>query len=59
MKRMDQGGRIDFEMLKNHVDVLTRPVYYIAGPPGMGGAMFKALSRAGSCEPRVEQIAGY
>jgi ferredoxin-NADP reductase len=52
-------GRIDLDMLKNHIDDLTAPVYYVAGPPGMVEAMLKMLSAAGAGDVRVERFAGY
>jgi ferredoxin-NADP reductase len=52
-------GRIDLEMLKSHIDDLTSPVYYIAGPPGMVGAMLKILSGTAAVDVRVEQFTGY
>ena len=56
----DEGtGRIDLEMLKSHIDDLTVPVYYIAGPPGMVDAMLKILSGSGAGDVRVERFAGY
>jgi ferredoxin-NADP reductase len=52
-------GRIDLELLKNHIDDLTAPAYYVAGPPGMAGAMLEILKSTGAGDVRVEQFTGY
>jgi ferredoxin-NADP reductase len=44
-----------------HLPVLQGPIYYIAGPPAMVGAMRQMLADAGVDEDdiRTEEFAGY
>ncbi len=56
-----ETGFIDREMLMRHLPQLQGPVYYIAGPPAMVGAMRKILAGAGVDEDdvRTEEFGGY
>ncbi len=56
-----ETGFIDREMLVRHLPQLQGPVYYIAGPPAMVGAMRKMLVAAGVDEDdvRTEEFGGY
>ncbi len=56
-----ERGHIDPAMLKRYVPDLTVPIYYIAGPPAMVGAMKEVLSQAGADgdDVRSEDFAGY
>lgn len=58
---LGEKGYIDSNMLKNHLDDLARPVYYIAGPPAMTTSMREMLSRAGVPPEniRFENFFGY
>ena len=38
-----ETGQIDAAMIKKYVSDVTKPVYYIAGPPGMSTALRKIL----------------
>ncbi len=54
-------GRIDATMLRNHVPDLSKPIYYLAGPPGMVTAMRQLLETAEVSEDyiKTEEFAGY
>lgn len=54
-------GVIDGQMLKKYVPDLTRPIYYIVGPPGMVGTMNDMLAKAGVDEQQIkrEDFIGY
>lgn len=56
-----ETGFINDAMLHRHLNDLTRPVYYISGPPLMVSAMQKLLRDAGVNDPniRVEEFSGY
>lgn len=56
-----ETGYINKEMLARHIDDLTKPVYYIAGPPQMVAAMKSMLNQAGvnDDDVRMEEFAGY
>ncbi len=56
-----ENGRISKEMLIRHLGDLKGPLYYLAGPPGMVGAMQHVLDTAGvnSDDIRPEEFAGY
>lgn len=56
-----ETGFIDREMLVRHLPNLQGPIYYIAGPPAMVGAMRQMLNAAGVDEDdiRTEEFAGY
>ena len=49
------------EMLERHLDDLTTPIFYIAGPPGLVTAMRTMLNNAGIDEDNVrfEEFPGY
>ncbi len=56
-----EHGFIDRGMIERHVGDITRPVFYIAGPPAMVAAMETTLKEAG-VKPegiRAEMFAGY
>ncbi|PSJ44409.1 oxidoreductase [Zobellella endophytica] len=69
MTRMAESGRpwqgetgyLDQAMLARYVPDLSRPLYYLDGPPGMVDAMQRLLNRAGVADDniRVEEFAGY
>jgi ferredoxin-NADP reductase len=52
---------INKAMLEKYVDDLTRPIYYVAGPPSMVTAMRKTLNEAGVDDDniRTEEFSGY
>jgi ferredoxin-NADP reductase len=54
-------GHISEEMLSTHVGDLTRPIFYIAGPPTMVAAARRTLVETGVDEDdiRTEEFAGY
>jgi ferredoxin-NADP reductase len=54
-------GLVSREMIAGAVGDLTAPIFYLAGPPGMLGAMRKLLLDAGVNEDdiRAEEFAGY
>ena len=54
-------GRISKEMLVQHLGELNGPIYYLAGPPAMVGAMQQLLNSAGVNDDdiRPEEFAGY
>lgn len=56
-----ETGIIDRAMLERYLDDLTRPVYYVCGPPEMVSAMQKLLKDAGvkDANVRVEEFSGY
>jgi ferredoxin-NADP reductase len=56
-----ERGFIDAAMLRRHLPALDGPVYYVAGPPVMVGAMRRMLVSAGVDEDdiRAEDFAGY
>ena len=53
--------RISREMLIQHLGDLNGPIYYLAGPPAMVGAMQRLLNSAGVNDDdiRPEEFAGY
>ena len=56
-----ETGFIDAPMLARHLDDLSTPIYYSAGPPAMVTAMREMLLGAGVSEDdiRAEDFAGY
>lgn len=54
-------GFVDKQMIHDAVGDMTEPIFYMAGPPGMIGAMHKLLLDAGVSEDdiRAEEFAGY
>jgi ferredoxin-NADP reductase len=56
-----ENGRIDQRMLKRFLVWPKGPVYYLAGPPGMVGAMRDLLNSLGVSENdlKTEQVGGY
>jgi ferredoxin-NADP reductase len=54
-------GYITKAMLSKYIDDLTLPIYYIAGPRGMVGALRKTLSESGVNDDniRTEEFTGY
>jgi len=56
-----ETGFIDKAMLVRYLPALDGPIYYIAGPPSMVGAMKKMLSAAevNSDDVRTEEFSGY
>ncbi|MDX1266962.1 MAG: FAD-dependent oxidoreductase [Oceanisphaera sp.] len=56
-----ERGHVDRAMLARHLTDLTRPVYYLDGPPGLVAAMRTMLVDAGAAEDqlRTEEFAGY
>ncbi|MBM7457172.1 ferredoxin-NADP reductase [Oceanisphaera litoralis] len=54
-------GHVDRAMLARHLTDITRPVYYLDGPPGLVAAMRTMLVDAGVAEDqlRTEEFAGY
>lgn len=56
-----ESGYIDEAMLKRHVKDITIPIYYLAGPAAMVGAMRKMLVSAGVNEDNIktEEFSGY
>lgn len=62
-KRQWQGetGFITTAMLSRSIDDLTRPIYYLDGPPAMIAAMRTILGEAGADEDniRTEEFSGY
>jgi len=69
MTEMDKSSRpwtgkrgfVNQEMIREAVGDLSAPIFYMAGPPGMLGAMHKMLLDAGVNEDdiRAEEFAGY
>lgn len=62
-KKFWQGemGYINKEMLARYIDDLTKPIYYIAGPPQMAAAMKLMLNQTGINDDdiKMEEFAGY
>lgn len=56
-----ETGYINTAMLRRSIDDLTRPIYYIDGPPAMVAAMRTLLGEAGADEDniRTEEFSGY
>lgn len=56
-----ETGYITEAMLKKHLPDLSRPIYYLTGPPAMVAAMQKLLKNAGVKESniRAEEFSGY
>jgi ferredoxin-NADP reductase len=56
-----ETGHITKEMLAKHIGDLSRPVYYIAGPPAMLKSLEQVLFNAGLNESqiKVEEFEGY
>ncbi|MEO8479679.1 MAG: FAD-dependent oxidoreductase [Gemmatimonadota bacterium] len=56
-----ETGYITPEMLGKAIDDMTRPIYYLDGPPAMVAAMRKLLEAAGVDEDniRTEEFSGY
>ena len=56
-----ETGFITTQMLVKYIGDLTRPIYYIAGPPAMVKAMRKTLSESGADVDniRTEEFSGY
>jgi len=56
-----EQGAIGESLLRRHVEGMTRPIYYLAGPPGMVLGMQNLLERTGVAEQDVrdEQFYGY
>ena len=59
--RIGESSRISKEMLMQHLGDLNGPIYYLAGPPVMVGAMQQLLNSAGVNDDdiRSEEFAGY
>jgi ferredoxin-NADP reductase len=56
-----ESGRIGKEMILRYVPELAKPIYYVAGPPGMVLAMEEKLTDAGvnAEHIRIEEFFGY
>lgn len=56
-----ETGFINKEMLTKYIKDLTKPIYYISGPPAMVAAMRKMLTEAGIDDDniRTEEFSGY
>lgn len=56
-----ETGYITEAMLKKHLPDLSRPIYYLTGPPEMVAAMQKLLKNSGVKEAniRAEEFSGY
>jgi ferredoxin-NADP reductase len=56
-----ETGYISEAMIKKYVEDITRPIYYLAGPPGMVSAMREILVKMGVIEDniRTEEFGGY
>jgi ferredoxin-NADP reductase len=56
-----ETGQIDEARLRRIATELTNPVYYVAGPPAMVGALRDTLERAGvdADDIRSEDFFGY
>ena len=61
MKWNGETGYITEAMLKKHLPDLSRPIYYLSGPPEMVTAMQKLLKKADVKEAniRAEEFSGY
>jgi ferredoxin-NADP reductase len=57
----EESGRIGKEMILRYVPDLTKPIFYVAGPPGMVLAMEEILRDAGVSSERIrtEEFFGY
>ncbi|MEO6923910.1 MAG: FAD-dependent oxidoreductase, partial [Bryocella sp.] len=53
--------QIDEALLKKHLKDLTKPIYYLCGPPKMVTAMQELLKKAGvkDANVRAEEFSGY
>ena len=60
-KWQGEVGYVSREMLSKHVGNLTRPAYYVAGPPAMVNAMVETLQSAGVDDRNIrwEDFSGY
>ena len=56
-----ERGHIDADMIKRHVDDLSKPIFYLSGPEGLVKAMRKLLVEMGANEDniRTEEFTGY
>ena len=56
-----ERGFINQDTLVRHLSSLHGPIYYLAGPPEMVGAMRQILTAAGADEDdiRTEEFSGY
>src|SRR5699024_61081 len=56
-----ERGHVDANMLKKYVTDVSKPIYYLSGPPGMVQAMYDMLVEAGANEDniRAEEFGGY
>jgi len=56
-----ETGHIDSAMLERHLQGITSPIYYIAGPPGMVSGLHSMLNAAGIDDDDIqyEEFAGY
>ena len=56
-----EEGHIDEPYLKKHIKNLAKPIFYVAGPPGMVAGTTKLLIEAGVQEDNIkfEEFAGY
>jgi ferredoxin-NADP reductase len=52
---------VNADFLRDHVGDLSTPIFYLAGPPGLVGAVTKALAEANADVSRLrcEEFAGY
>ena len=55
------SGIADPELLRRELDGVSAPIYYLAGPPGMVGALRKALAAMGAnpADVRLDEFYGY
>jgi ferredoxin-NADP reductase len=56
-----EEGHIDEPFLKKHIKNLAKPIFYVAGPPGMVAGTTKLLIESGVHEDNIkfEEFAGY
>lgn len=56
-----ETGHVDKAMLEKYLDDLSKPIYYLDGPPDMVDGMFRMLTEAGVNEDniRTEEFPGY
>jgi len=56
-----ERGHIRRELLERHLAEVTGPIYYLAGPPAMTGAMRQMLEEIGIGEDAMqcEEFFGY
>jgi ferredoxin-NADP reductase len=56
-----ETGYINEAMIKKYIEDITKPIYYLAGPPEMISAMREILLKMGVLEDniRAEEFAGY